>query len=283
MRPDARPLVCFTIDHEPDCPPWLTATHRGVEEATAPLLAMLGELGVPATWFCTGDVAARYPDAVRAIVGAGHELGCHGHTHRRFDAMSLPEADEELRAASAELRRHAVVTSFRAPNLALPDACLPLLERHGYALDSSHARYKAAWRRERRRPAPTRMARIPASVTSSVLRLPRPIRTAWLDAALRPAARRPAHAPAWAPPQPLVLFVHPWEFVDLRHTRIRLDCRFHTGAEAFRRVRDVLTWLRGRDARFVTMRDAAGLCRPAPARGGLRVALTPPLAAAGVR
>ncbi|HZF68706.1 MAG TPA: polysaccharide deacetylase family protein [Gemmatirosa sp.] len=245
-----RPTVCFTIDHEPDCPPWLTATHRGVEEATAPLLAMLAELGVPATWFSTGDVAERYPDAMRAIVAGGHELGCHGHTHRRFDAIDAADADWELATASAALRRHAPVTSFRAPNLVFPDAYLPLLERHGYALDSSQARYKAAYRRARRHPAPTALARIPASVTSSVLRLPRAVRETWIDAAARASAA------------PLVLFVHPWEFVDLRHTRIRLDCRFHTGPEAWRRVRATLEHLAARGARFVTMRDAAAELAP---------------------
>jgi hypothetical protein len=87
--------------------------------------------------------------------------------------------------------------------------------------------------------------RIPASVTSSVLRLPRLVRERWLATCLRTDG------------QPLVLFVHPWEFVDLRHTRIRLDCRFHTGPEAFRRVRASLEFLARRGARFLTMRDAA--------------------------
>jgi peptidoglycan/xylan/chitin deacetylase (PgdA/CDA1 family) len=168
------PTVCFTVDYEPDCPPYLSSTYRGVEQATAPLLAMLAELGVAATWFSTGDVAERYPDAVRAIVGAGHELGCHGHTHRRFDAMGPADARDEVDASTRVLRAFAPVDAFRAPNLAFPDAYLPLLERAGYRLDSSHAKYKRAYWRDRRRPAPTRLARIPASVTSSVLRLPRP-------------------------------------------------------------------------------------------------------------
>ena len=72
------PTVCFTVDYEPDCPPYLAGTYRGVEEATLPLLGLLEEFDVPATWFSTGEVAERYPDAVRAIVAAGHELGCHG-------------------------------------------------------------------------------------------------------------------------------------------------------------------------------------------------------------
>jgi peptidoglycan/xylan/chitin deacetylase (PgdA/CDA1 family) len=237
----AAPAVCFTVDYEPDCPPYLSGTHRGVEEATAPLLAMLADLGVPATWFSTGEVAERYPDAVRAVVAAGHELGCHGHTHRRFDAMGADDARDEIERSSRVLRAFAPVDSFRAPNLALPDACLPLLERAGYALDSSHAKYKRPYWRDRRRPAPTRLARVAASATSSVLRLPRPLRAAYLGALA----------------SPVVLFVHPWEFVDLTRERLRLDCRFNTGPVAFARVRAVLEAYRRRGARFVTMREAA--------------------------
>jgi peptidoglycan-N-acetylglucosamine deacetylase len=52
-----------------------------------------------------------------------------------------------------------------------------------------------------------------------------------------------------------VLFVHPWEFVDLRDSDLRLDCRFATGAPALERVGEVLRWLARRGARFVTMRE----------------------------
>lgn len=238
------PDVCFTVDYEPDCPPYLSDTFRGVEEATAPLLDLLREEGVPATFFSTGEVAERYPAAVDAIVAAGHELGCHGHTHRRFTALAPDEARDEIETSAAVLRRHAPVTSFRAPNLVFPDAYLPLLVGAGFTLDSSQARYKAAWLLARARSDGTRglpLRRVPASVTSSVLRLPRALREAYL-AALG---------------GPVVLFVHPWEFVDLRHTDLRLDCRFATGETALRRVRAVLRWLARRGARFTTMRELA--------------------------
>src|SRR5690348_1933676 len=82
------PDVCFTVDYEPDCPPYMTDTFRGVEEATRPLLALLHEEGVPSTFFSTGVVAERYPAAIEAIVAGGHELGCHGHTHRKFPDLA---------------------------------------------------------------------------------------------------------------------------------------------------------------------------------------------------
>ena len=231
-------IVCFTVDYEPDCPPWMTSTFRGVEEATAPLLAMLREEGARATFFSTGVVAERYPDAVRAVVGAGHELGCHGHTHRRFTELGAAEARDEIVTSAAALRRHAAVTSFRAPNLVFPEAYVGLLAEAGFTLDSSDAKYKAAyWRR--RAPARASLRRVPASATSSVLRLPRPLREAYL-------ARLAS---------PVVLFVHPWEFVDLRRTELRLDCRFATGETALRRVRASLRFLAARGARFVPMNE----------------------------
>jgi peptidoglycan/xylan/chitin deacetylase (PgdA/CDA1 family) len=234
------PDVCFTVDYEPDCPPYMTDTFRGVEEATAPLLALLREEGVPSTFFSTGVVAQCYPAAIDAIVADGHELGCHGHTHRKFPDLAPDEAREEIETSAEILRGHAPVTSFRAPNLVFPDAYLRYLADAGFTLDSSQARYKAAyWRRDRRATPP--LTRIPASATSSVLRLPRPLREAYLAAL----------------DGPVVLFVHPWEFVDLRHTDLRLDCRFATGETAFRRVRAVLRFLARRGARFVTMRELA--------------------------
>jgi peptidoglycan/xylan/chitin deacetylase (PgdA/CDA1 family) len=231
--------VCFTVDYEPDCPPYMRDTFRGVEEGTAPLLAMLREEGVPATVFSTGEVAERYPDAIRAIVAAGHELGSHGHTHRKFTELAPDDARAEIDTSAAVLRAFAPVTSFRAPNLLFPPAYLALLERAAFTLDSSAARYKRA-PRDAAAP-PTRLTRVPASVTSSVLRLPRLLRDAYLS--------------ALAPP--VVLFVHPWEFVDLRHTRLRLDCRFNTGEIARRRVREVLQSFAARGARFARMGELA--------------------------
>jgi peptidoglycan/xylan/chitin deacetylase (PgdA/CDA1 family) len=231
--------VCFTIDVEPDCPPYLATQYRGVTNGLPALLEVLGRHGTPATCFCTGDVAQRFPHAVEAMLSRGHELACHGQTHRRFDQIAADDAEWEVAESVRTLRAFgAPVTSFRAPNLRFPNRCLPILERHDFALDSSQARYKADYYRA---PARTRLTRVPASMTSSVLRLPSWIRDPWL-LSLR---------------SPVVLFVHPWEFVDLRHERLRLDCRFGTGDAALRDVHEVLTLFGSRGATFARMRDLA--------------------------
>jgi len=231
----ARPTVAFTVDLEPDCPPFLSG-FRGVERGLPGLLDALAELGVPGTFFTTGEVAQRYPASVERVVAEGHELACHGMTHTAFTSLDRSTARAEIAESSAILRRFATVTSFRAPYLRFPDEYLDLLEEHDFSVDSSHAKYKLAYYRSRAR---TRIRRVPASVTSSVLRLARPLRSAYL-AALS---------------DPVVLFVHPWEFVDLRREKLRLDCRFKTGDIALACVRDVLESYVSRGARFVRMRE----------------------------
>ena len=229
--------VCFTVDVEPDCPPYLS-TWRGIDEGFPLLLDLLEAEGVPATCFTTGEVARRYPDRVARAVAAGHELGCHGDQHRSFAALDRAAAVAEIARSSDVLRTFAPVRAFRAPYLKLPEAYLEILEDRGYAVDSSVARYKPL-----RPPGVTRgprgLTRVPVSLSSSWLRLPAAIRSRLLAL----AARR----------DPVVLFVHPWEFVDWRGTRLRWDCRARTGPPALAAVRETVRHLRARGAAFVTM------------------------------
>ncbi|HEY2026006.1 MAG TPA: polysaccharide deacetylase family protein [Gemmatimonadaceae bacterium] len=228
--------VCITVDLEPDCPPYLSSTFRGIEQGAPSLLGLFAELGVPATYFTTGEVATRYPDTVRALVDGGHELACHGVTHTAFDTLDETSARWEIERSAEILREFAPVTSFRAPYLRFPEPYVRLLEDAGFALDSSLAKYKRSYRAPR---LPTTLTRIPASMTSSVLRLPRAIRDPWL-LSLR---------------DPVVLFVHPWEFVDLTHERLRLDCRFRTGAVALQCLREVIQLFQRRGDTLIAMRD----------------------------
>jgi peptidoglycan-N-acetylglucosamine deacetylase len=231
----SRPTVAFTVDLEPDCPPFLSG-FRGMEHGFPALADLLARLRVPATFFTTGDVATRFPDAIHRLVADGHELGCHGMTHTAFTSLDPAAAQSEIEVSARVLRSFATVTSFRAPYLRFPDEYVGLLAANGFALDSSQAKYKLEYYRTPRRSRPRR---VPASVTSSVLRLPRAIRSAYLSALS----------------SPVVLFVHPWEFVDLRRERLRIDCRFKTGDVALRCVEDVLMSYLRRGARFVRMRE----------------------------
>ena len=230
--------VFVTVDVEPDCPPFLN-TWRGIDEGMPKLRQLLDDEQVRATMFVTGEVARRYPDLIDGLVADGHELGCHGDTHASFATLSPEQSEREILDSTRTLRAHSDVVSFRAPYLQFPAEFLALLARHGYTLDSSEGRHKT-------RRAAVRMEhdvlRVPASITSSTLRWPR-------------VARDPLLARLRAP---AVLFVHPWEFVDLRRERLRFDCRFKTGDAALECARSALRFLSSRGATFGLMRDCVG-------------------------
>lgn len=234
-----RPIAYMTVDAEPDCPPFLW-TWRGIDEGLPLLLDLLADEGVPATFFTTGGTAEARPEAVTAIVKGGHELACHGYSHSNFRTLDRDAARDEITRTNAILRAHAPVTSFRAPYLSLPETYVPLLAEAGFAVDSSRGIYK---RNEPRHDGEGMPFRLDASVTSSVLRLPRLLRSPYFHA-LR---------------SPVTLFVHPWEFVDLSRTGIRLDCRFRTGQPALDRLRTTLRWFKARNFQFRLVNEAPAL------------------------
>jgi len=228
--------VSITVDFEPDCPPYLSTTFRGIHEAAPRLLALFADTGIRATYFTTGEVAERYPEHVDALVRGAHELGCHGMSHTAFDQMDDATARWEITRSAAILRTFAPVTSFRAPYLRFPERYVRILEEADFLLDSSLAKYKRSYYAKR---LPTSLTRIAASMTSSVYRLPRILRNPWMLALS----------------DPVVLFVHPWEFVDLTHEDLRYDCRFRTGDFALRALREVIQLFQNAGATFHTMRE----------------------------
>jgi len=227
--------VYVTVDVEPDCPPFLN-TWRGIHEGMPKLRQLLRDEQIRTTMFVTGDVARRYPALIDGLVADGHELGCHGDTHASFATLTDDEAVREIRDSSATLRAHGDVVSFRAPYLQLPVRTLPRLRDAGYQLDSSAGRHKTLSARVE---MVAGLLRVPASITSSTLRWPAVFRNPLLAALTEPA----------------VMFVHPWEFVDLRRTNLRFDCRFKTGDTAVACLRDTIRFFKDRNAVFGTMRE----------------------------
>jgi peptidoglycan-N-acetylglucosamine deacetylase len=237
--------VGITIDLEHDCPPFLT-TYRGVTEGMPRLLDLFAAERVPATFFCTGDVARCHPEIVRRLVDEGHELGCHGDTHARFGAMDRATAEREIRDAAATLRAFGEVTSFRAPNLDFPNEYLGILVSHGFRLDSSQGRHKPGSFFVQPS-SDNGVDRVPATIAPSAVRLPTLIRNA-LFSQMR---------------DPVVFFFHPWEFVDMTKTPIPLDCRFKTGEPALTSLRETIAWFRKRGATFARMRELSATLRAA--------------------
>ncbi len=232
-------IVILSFDVERDCPPYLD-TSEGMEHGLPRILDLLEKEGVKATFFVTGCIAEKYPELIRRIVDLGHELGAHGYRHERFDRIDLDGAERVLSKATRILREFYDVVSFRAPNLQLPEPYVKLLHKLGYHADSSTAIYKPPFRKGVEI-FEEGVVRIPASVTSSVLRLP------W-------RLQRIVHKRL---PWPVVYFSHPWEYIDMRGKPVRFDCRFGTGVPALNNLKKLIHFHRGRGAIFITVREFA--------------------------
>jgi polysaccharide deacetylase family protein (PEP-CTERM system associated) len=60
------------------------------------MLELLEETGVRATWFVLGEVAETFPELVRSLVRAGHEVGVHGFHHHRLHELGEDRFRESI-------------------------------------------------------------------------------------------------------------------------------------------------------------------------------------------
>jgi peptidoglycan/xylan/chitin deacetylase (PgdA/CDA1 family) len=85
-----------------------------------------------ATFFVEGLNAELYPQALRDIAAAGHEVGLHGWRHEVWDALTPGEEDERLgRGVAAFDGLGLAVEGFRPPGGRLGPRTFEALARHG--------------------------------------------------------------------------------------------------------------------------------------------------------
>jgi len=103
------------------------------------VLALLARYDIRATFFVPVHTALTFPDGVRALIDAGHEIACHGWTHENFSLLKQRDQRELLmrcREALAEIWGRDV-TGFRAPYWQLSRKTLEIVEELGFVYDSS--------------------------------------------------------------------------------------------------------------------------------------------------
>ncbi len=108
------------------------------------LLDLYAKYDVKATFFFVADFAQQFPEIVKMILPYGHEVACHGLTHRHdkaFDLMSLEEQTEHLITAKKILEDISgnEVISFRAPALRVNEFTPQALLEAKFKIDSSVA------------------------------------------------------------------------------------------------------------------------------------------------
>lgn len=73
-------------------------------EDTATLLSILEKHNVKATFFMTGGWVESYPDDVKAIAAAGHDLGNHSQNHKQMSQISADECKQELQSVHDKVK-----------------------------------------------------------------------------------------------------------------------------------------------------------------------------------
>jgi peptidoglycan-N-acetylglucosamine deacetylase len=119
----------------------LPVTSRVVDN-TARILDLCAEAGVKGTFFVLGLVAGAFPELVRRIYDAGHEVASHGHDHRPVHAMTPASFKEDLRRSRGliEQAAGASVIGYRAPDFSIRREslwALRVLAEEKYRYDSS--------------------------------------------------------------------------------------------------------------------------------------------------
>lgn len=122
-----------------------------VEANTQRLLDLLDEHRTAATFFVLGWVAERQPKLVKAIHERGHEIACHGYSHKRIYTQTPTQFHNETRRAKHLLEELTgqPVLGYRAASYSITaDSlwALEILAEEGFHYDSSiypvwHDRY----------------------------------------------------------------------------------------------------------------------------------------------
>ena len=111
----------------------------GVLEALPRILDLLRQTEIAASFFVPAWVAEHHPDAVKTIVTAGHEVGCHGDVHEKVSDLDAEQEEKILLRSVEVLTRQAGrrPVGYRAPAWQFSPRTLGLLAKHGFEYSSN--------------------------------------------------------------------------------------------------------------------------------------------------
>lgn len=103
------------------------------------LLALLARFDIKTTWFIPGLTIDLYPEACRAIDGAGHEIAHHGYEHIAPGGLSRTDEASQLERGNEAIHRICGrnARGYRSPAWDLSSNSVELLLEHGFVYDSS--------------------------------------------------------------------------------------------------------------------------------------------------
>ncbi len=159
------------------------------KEGMPALLDIYAAYNLKSTFFFTGTIAKLYPDIVKMVKKAGHEVGCHGLVHdadKAFDVLCRSEQVKHLIQAKGILEdiSSEEVISFRAPALRVNTHTPGALMEAEFKIDSSVSpqrldfifsfgtRYKLSWVFAPRKPYITSEKSLARKGNSGIFEIP---------------------------------------------------------------------------------------------------------------
>lgn len=121
-------------------PALMSQAEYGPRTAVPRILRMLKKYDAKATFFVPGKTAEKYPEVIKAIDAAGHEIGNHGYSHMCpqlcYDEAFEREEYTKTSNIIEELTGKRPI-GFRAPSFEFSVYTLGMLEDMGFIYDSS--------------------------------------------------------------------------------------------------------------------------------------------------
>lgn len=111
-----RKLPVYCVKRDDKCCS-LTFDAAWGNEDTQQLIDILGKYNVKATFFVVGSWVDKYPESVRALADAGHEVMNHSNDHAHFNQLSANDIIANVNACSDKIEQVTGVrpTLFRCP------------------------------------------------------------------------------------------------------------------------------------------------------------------------
>ena len=107
---------------------------------TSIILSFLKKHNIKASFFVLGWIAEQYPDLIKQIADAGHDIGCHSYYHRIPKYQNKNEFEKDLKKGIALLEKitNKTIIYYRAPNFSLKNKwMLDCLTDYGIQISSS--------------------------------------------------------------------------------------------------------------------------------------------------
>ena len=97
------PIYCVETNGEKRCAISFDAAWGA--DNTQKILDVLEKYDAPATFFVVGNWADDYPDAMQAIVDAGHEIMNHSNAHDHYNSLSAEQITKDITICNEKIMK----------------------------------------------------------------------------------------------------------------------------------------------------------------------------------